>query len=103
MWFYPLLLALVILAIVGGTLAGGIFAIVLVPLAAVVFISGIVYSRASAPAAAAERARAQLTTAARGHPTPAAVAQASGAAAAGGGGGSFAASVINRLPRLRVK
>lgn len=44
MWFYPVVLFLVILAIVGGTLAGGIFTIVLVPLAAVVFISGIVYA-----------------------------------------------------------
>jgi hypothetical protein len=43
-WFYPLLLALVILAIVGGTLAGGIFTIVLVPLAGIVFVSAIVYS-----------------------------------------------------------
>jgi hypothetical protein len=44
MWFYPLLLALVILAIVGGTLAGGIFTIVLVPLAAIVAVSAIVYA-----------------------------------------------------------
>lgn len=44
MWFYPLLLALVIFAIVGGTLAGGIFTIVLVPLAGIVFVSAIVYS-----------------------------------------------------------
>lgn len=44
MWFYPVLLALVILAIVGGTLAGGIFTIVLVPLAAIVLISAVVYS-----------------------------------------------------------
>jgi hypothetical protein len=44
MWFYPVLLALVILAIVGGTLAGGIFTIVLVPLAGIVLISAVVYS-----------------------------------------------------------
>jgi hypothetical protein len=44
MWFYPVLLALVILAIVGGSLAGGIFTIVLVPLAAIVLISAVVYS-----------------------------------------------------------
>ena len=43
MWFYPVVIALVILAIVGGTLAGGIFTIVLVPLAAIVLISSIVY------------------------------------------------------------
>jgi hypothetical protein len=44
MWFYPLIIALVILAIVGGTLAGGIFTIVLVPLGAIVIISAIVYA-----------------------------------------------------------
>jgi uncharacterized protein (DUF58 family) len=43
MWFYPLLIILVILAVMGGTLAGGIFTIVLVPLAAIVLISGLVY------------------------------------------------------------
>ena len=43
MWFYPVIGLLVILAIVGGTLAGGIFTIVLVPLAAIVLISAIVY------------------------------------------------------------
>jgi hypothetical protein len=44
MWFYPLLIALVILAIVGGTLAGGMYTIVLVPLAVVVVVSAVVYS-----------------------------------------------------------
>ena len=44
MWFYPLLLALVVLAIVGGTLAGGIFTIVLVPLAAIALVSAVVYA-----------------------------------------------------------
>ena len=44
MWFYPLLLVLVILAIVGGTLAGGIFTIVLVPLAAIVLASAVIYA-----------------------------------------------------------
>jgi hypothetical protein len=43
MWFYPVIILLVILAIVGGTLAGGIFTIVLVPLAAIALISAIVY------------------------------------------------------------
>jgi len=43
MWFYPLVLALVVLGIVGGTLAGGIFTIVLVPLAVIVMVSAIVY------------------------------------------------------------
>jgi hypothetical protein len=44
MWFYPVVLVLVILAIVGGSLAGGIFTIVLIPLAAIVLISAVVYS-----------------------------------------------------------
>jgi predicted membrane metal-binding protein len=43
MWFYPVIGLLVILGIVGGTLAGGVFTIVLVPLAAIVAISAIVY------------------------------------------------------------
>jgi hypothetical protein len=44
MWFYPLLLLLVILAVVGGTLAGGVFTIVLIPLAAIALISGALYA-----------------------------------------------------------
>ncbi len=44
MWFYPLLIVLVILAIVGGTLAGGVFTLVLIPLAVVVAVSAIVYA-----------------------------------------------------------
>jgi hypothetical protein len=44
MWFYPLVIVVLILAAVGGTLAGGVFTIVLVPLAAIVFISGLVYT-----------------------------------------------------------
>jgi uncharacterized protein (DUF58 family) len=44
MWFYPLLLALVILAIAGGTLMGGVYTIVLIPIAAIVLISAIVYA-----------------------------------------------------------
>jgi uncharacterized membrane protein YfcA len=44
MWFYPLLLVLVILAVVGGTLAGGIYTIVLLPLAVIVVISAVVYA-----------------------------------------------------------
>lgn len=44
MWFYPLLLALVVLAIVGGSLAGGIYTVVLIPLAVVVVVSAVVYS-----------------------------------------------------------
>ena len=44
MWFYPLLLTLVVLAIVGATLAGGIYTIVLVPLAVIAVVSAVVYS-----------------------------------------------------------
>jgi hypothetical protein len=44
MWFYPVVVVLVILAIVGGSLAGGIFTIVLVPLGAIVLVSAVVYS-----------------------------------------------------------
>jgi len=43
MWFWPVILTLVILAIVGGALAGGIFTIVLVPLAGIALISAVVY------------------------------------------------------------
>lgn len=44
MWLYPLLIVVVILAVVGGTLAGGVFTIVLMPVAAIVLISGLVYA-----------------------------------------------------------
>jgi hypothetical protein len=44
MWLYPLVIALIIAGIVGGIFAGGIFTIVLVPLALVVLFSGIAYS-----------------------------------------------------------
>ena len=44
MWFYPLLIALLILAVIGGTLAGGVFTLVLIPLAVVVIVSAVVYA-----------------------------------------------------------
>jgi hypothetical protein len=44
MWFYPLLILLVILAIVGGTLAGGVFTLVLIPLAVIAAASAILYA-----------------------------------------------------------
>jgi uncharacterized membrane protein YfcA len=44
MWFYPVVLVLVILAIVGATLAGGVYTIVLIPLAVVVLISALIYA-----------------------------------------------------------
>lgn len=44
MWFYPVLIVLVVLALVGGTLAGGVYTLVLIPLAFVVGVSVIVYA-----------------------------------------------------------
>lgn len=44
MWFYPLLFVLVVLAIVGGTLAGGVYTIVLVPLAVIALVSWALYA-----------------------------------------------------------
>ena len=44
MWLYPIVLVLVILGVVGGVFAGGIFTIVLVPLAVIVLFSGLAYS-----------------------------------------------------------
>ncbi len=43
MWLYPIVIALVVLGIVGGIFAGGIFTIVLLPLAALVLFSGLGY------------------------------------------------------------
>jgi hypothetical protein len=43
MWFYPIVLVLVVLAAVGGVAAGGIFTLVLVPIAGLALISGLVY------------------------------------------------------------
>ncbi len=47
MWLYPLLGALVVLAILGGILLGGVFTIVLVPLAIIAVIAAIGYSLAA--------------------------------------------------------
>jgi hypothetical protein len=44
MWFYPLLLLLAILALAGGILLGGVFTIILVPIAFIVFVSAGVYT-----------------------------------------------------------
>jgi hypothetical protein len=43
MWFYPVLIVLVILAIVGGTVAGGVYTLVLIPLAVIVAVSVVLY------------------------------------------------------------
>jgi hypothetical protein len=39
MWLYPLLLALIALAIVGGALGGGVYTIVLIPLAVIALLT----------------------------------------------------------------
>jgi hypothetical protein len=44
MWVYLVVAALVVLGIVGGIFAGGIFTIVLLPIAAVILGSSIVYT-----------------------------------------------------------
>jgi hypothetical protein len=44
MWLYLILGALVVLAIAGGTVLGGIFTIVLVPIAGIVLVSAVVYA-----------------------------------------------------------
>lgn len=65
MWFYPLLIVLVILALAGGTLAGGVYTLVLIPLAVIVAISVIVYGMwgrsMQAKAGASTEATAQST------------------------------------------
>jgi hypothetical protein len=43
MWLYPVVIALVLLGIIGGILSGGIFTIVLLPLAGLVLVSGLGY------------------------------------------------------------
>jgi hypothetical protein len=43
MWFYPVVATLVVLGIVGGIFGGGIFTIILLPLAAIVLFSGLGY------------------------------------------------------------
>ena len=44
MWFYLVVVVLVVLGIAGGVCAGGIFTIILVPLALIVLLSGLGYS-----------------------------------------------------------
>jgi hypothetical protein len=43
MWLYIIVVALAILALAGGALLGGVFTIVLIPIALIVFIGGVVY------------------------------------------------------------
>ncbi len=64
MWFYPILAFLVIVAIVGGIFAGGIFTIVLVPLALIAVGSWIFYGAMgpSGEVRANREATASLTT-----------------------------------------
>jgi hypothetical protein len=44
MWFYPIVAVLVLIGVVGGIFAGGIFTIVLLPLAVIVALSALAYS-----------------------------------------------------------
>jgi hypothetical protein len=44
MWFYPILLMLVVLALAGGIFLGGVFTLVLVPLAAIAIVSVVGYA-----------------------------------------------------------
>ena len=44
MWFYPLLLALVVLALFGATFAGGVYTIVLIPVVVIGVVSAVVFS-----------------------------------------------------------
>jgi hypothetical protein len=44
MWLYLIVAALVVVGIGGGIFAGGIFTIVLLPLAGIVLVSGLAYS-----------------------------------------------------------
>ena len=44
MWFYPLLGLLVMLGLAGGVLLGGVYTIILVPLAVIVVVSSVVYA-----------------------------------------------------------
>jgi hypothetical protein len=56
MWLYLIALVLVVVGIVGGIFAGGIFTIVLLPVAAILLLSGLGYSLIAR--AAAEKAGA---------------------------------------------
>jgi hypothetical protein len=44
MWVYIAVAALVVIGIIGGIFAGGIFTIVLLPIAGIVLVSGIVFT-----------------------------------------------------------
>jgi hypothetical protein len=58
MWLYLIVVTLVIIGIVGGIFAGGIFTIVLLPVALIVLLSGFGYSLMARPQ---RRRRARLT------------------------------------------
>jgi hypothetical protein len=44
MWVYIVVAALVVIGVIGGIFAGGIFTIVLLPVAGIVFVSGLAYT-----------------------------------------------------------
>jgi hypothetical protein len=64
MWFYPIAGVLLILGIAGGALFGGIFTIVLVPLAAIALATGVVYGMWGRAAQGSEGAETEATNAA---------------------------------------
>ncbi len=70
MWFYPLLIVLVILAVVGGTLAGGVYTLVLIPLAVVVAVSVIVYAMWGRSMEARAGGSTEATAQKHGAPSP---------------------------------
>jgi hypothetical protein len=50
MWLYIIVLALAVLALAGGALLGGVFTIVLIPIAVIVFVGAAVYRSMGAAA-----------------------------------------------------
>jgi hypothetical protein len=63
MWLYLIAMVFVVVGIIGGIVSGGIFTIILIPLAAIVLLSGLGYSvlaRSAAEKAGATDARKPL-------------------------------------------
>lgn len=50
MWLYLLIVALVVIAIAGGVLLGGVFTIILIPLAVIALVSALAYALAAGAA-----------------------------------------------------
>ena len=65
MWFYPLLLFFVLMAVIGTIIGGGIFAVILIPLGVIGLVSTVVYAmwgRAQAASAGASTDATHTTT-----------------------------------------